>query len=613
RGTTATPVSDLIAYEPFGPPSRINQMNTDGGNLLYYRLDHNLAYRMVIEGVKRQTGGGMLSAVQVYEDQKGRVTQRAFLPTITGRADDLYYRYDLSDRVLCEKTTTGSCPTSGSSVRNTHSATVPFTAAGDWKTLLRPIPGSTGLTHAFTLAAGTHQLASVNQSDGSPIYGATTLTYNTLGNRASDDNAASSSLSHDRRSYSYDERRNLVNVHGEYYTGGAWHEYDVASAFDARNRRVFKSFYDNTTGQLSTWFFYYDPYDRLVEVRYTPDTAAGATYSLFQLFWLRDRPVLYWQTDYPSVTTSKRYVATDESKRPVTMQCWAPSGDCPIVWSTQPDAWGYDTVLDGATLFQPILFAGQYKDDETIARQNDGVTRHRPGVVLNGFRTYDPWTGSYLQVDPVVDSTWSPYVYADGDPVAKNDPHGLAASVCSGNQIYMNGHCVSADTSLSDCGLVFEASGGFHWGCNSIWKDTLADCDGWSPGPGCPSGGGGGGGGGGGDWDGGGGDFNDQCASQYAEALVKCALCPWGSIPTPIIQDDIGSGIASRDRDNVILGMSNRVDPITKIEVPPGGGWPSCLCLGRPASPYDCRKCRSNCGACDAAREAFETCKEFGL
>src|SRR5687767_6478143 len=78
------------------------------------------------------------------------------------------------------------------------------------------------------------------------------------------------------------------------------------------------------------------------------------------------------------------------------------------------------------TVFQPILFAGQYQDQETAAFQNDGSTAHRPGLALNGFRTYDPFTGSYLQVDPVVQETWNTYVYVDSNPVGKSDPTGLA-------------------------------------------------------------------------------------------------------------------------------------------------------------------------------------------
>lgn len=188
-----------------------------------------------------------------------------------------------------------------------------------------------------------------------------------------------------------------MNVRGQYKSAGTWRFYNVASTFDAKNRRVSKTFLDETSGKVATWFFYYDPLDRLSEVRYTPDTATPTTYQLFQLFWIKDRLVAYWQTDYPAVTTSKRYVGTDETGRPIDMINWPASGNCLRVWSINPDAWGVDTVLTGSSVFQPILFAGQYKDDETSAWHNDGVTRHRPGVVLNGYRTYDPWIGGYLQ------------------------------------------------------------------------------------------------------------------------------------------------------------------------------------------------------------------------
>ena len=153
-------------------------------------------------------------------------------------------------------------------------------------------------------AYGTsHQVTEVNQSDGTPSFGKTVFAYDDRGSRSYDDNT--STLTNDRRDYTYDSRRNLINVRGQYKTGAGWHFYDVASAFDGRNRRVFKSFLDETTNVTSAWFFYYDPSDRLTEVTYTPDASKPATYSTIQLFWLDERPVMYWQTDYPSATTSK--------------------------------------------------------------------------------------------------------------------------------------------------------------------------------------------------------------------------------------------------------------------------------------------------------------------
>lgn len=192
-----------------------------------------------------------------------------------------------------------------------------------------------------------------------------------------------------------------------------WHYYDVASAFDAKNRRVLKSFYDETTTKTSTWFFYYDASDRLTEVKYTPDTGTSTTYSTFQLVWLGQRLVAYLQTDTTSggSTLSRRYVGTDETGRPIDMWSWPSSGDAARVWAINPSAWGMDTVVTGAGTFQPILFAGQYNDVETAALENDGATIHRPGLVLDGGRTYDAFVGGYLQVDPSAAEMWSSYVY----------------------------------------------------------------------------------------------------------------------------------------------------------------------------------------------------------
>src|SRR5688572_9323201 len=84
-----------------------------------------------------------------------------------------------------------------------------------------------------------------------------------------------------------------------------------------------------------------------------------------------------------------------------------------------------DTNGVGPTVFQPFLFAGQYQDVETATYADATGTLHRPAIALNGHRTYDVFTGSYLQVDPLIDTTWSTYVYVNGDPVGQRDPDGL--------------------------------------------------------------------------------------------------------------------------------------------------------------------------------------------
>ena len=435
RTNTSTPVIDTVTWNPFGPFQKYNQENTISSGLLMDTIAvRNLAYRITSIGVEYQSlPGHYLYEAGISEDAKGRTSRRTY--TVTGMTYS-YFKYDEEDRIVCETTdSVSTCPTSGSDLKNNHSASPAFTHGGDWKTLLRPIPGSTGLTQAFDYSAGsvTDQIADINQSDGTPTLGKTYFGWDGRGNRTFDDNE--DTLTNDRRDYTYDGRRNVATVAGHYPIGGVWHRYAMTNAFDHKNRRVFKSFLDFDTGKQAQWFFYYDPMDRLTEVRYTPDTSASSTYSVFQLFWLQDRLVLYWQTDYPSATTSRRYVGTDETGRPLDMMSWPSSGDGTRVWTINPSAWGFDKNVNGPSVYQPILFAGQYQDTETTTYQNDAATVHRPGIAVNGFRTYDPFTGTYLQMDPLVEGTWDPYVYAGSDPVGASDRTGLCTHTKTGDTV----------------------------------------------------------------------------------------------------------------------------------------------------------------------------------
>jgi RHS repeat-associated protein len=426
RSSTATPVIDTVLWAPFGPFVQYNQENAVSTIKLRTVATRNLAYRISLIKVENQSATNTLQSVTITEDAKGRVTQRDYYPGSAGFTNS-HFKYDEEDRVLCETTNTpSSCPTSGTTLKNNHNATPPFNHGGDWQSLLRPQPGTTGLQNTFdyTDVGNKDTFDAIFQNDGSPALGTTNFGWDSRGNRTYDDNT--STLTHDRRDYTYDGHRNLVTVTGQYYTGSAWDSYTVTSAFDAQNRRVFKAFVDTTTGKQAQWFFYYDPMDRLTEVRYTPDISASSTYSVFQLFWLGDRLTAYWQTDYPSTTTSRRYVGTDESGRPIDMWSWPSSGNAARVWNINPSAWGFDTLQTGSSIYQPVLLAGQYQDGETVAWQNDGATVHRPALALNGHRTYDAFTGNYLQMDAVVESTWDPYGYAGSNPVGHADPLGLS-------------------------------------------------------------------------------------------------------------------------------------------------------------------------------------------
>ena len=212
-----------------------------------------------------------------------------------------------------------------------------------------------------------------------------------------------------------------------HYNGSAWHCSDIISAFDSMNRRVFKSFYDEISQQSATWYFYYDPTNRL-----TRGCLYARCFGLEHLFGipahLARRSARRLLADRLSMGEAHRS-ATSEPTRPampIDMWNWPATGNTTRVWSINPDAWGFDKVVSGSGVFQPILFAGQYQDRETAAYENDGITVHRPGLALNGLRTYDPFVGGYLQVDGAVNQTWSSYGYATGNPVGRTDPAGLA-------------------------------------------------------------------------------------------------------------------------------------------------------------------------------------------
>jgi RHS repeat-associated protein len=79
--------------------------------------------------------------------------------------------------------------------------------------------------------------------------------------------------------------------------------------------------------------------------------------------------------------------------------------------STAYDAWGNPwNSAGGLTSLTPFGFAGGYTDAS--------------GLVYLLHRYYDPSTGQFLSVDPLVDVTGQPYAYAGGDPVNRSDPRG---------------------------------------------------------------------------------------------------------------------------------------------------------------------------------------------
>ena len=86
--------------------------------------------------------------------------------------------------------------------------------------------------------------------------------------------------------------------------------------------------------------------------------------------------------------------------------------------STSYDAWGNPLTGSGLTADTPFGYAGSYTDPT--------------GLTYNIGRYYDPQTGQFLSMDPLVARSGQAYAYADGDPVENIDPTGQLFGISCG-------------------------------------------------------------------------------------------------------------------------------------------------------------------------------------
>lgn len=73
-----------------------------------------------------------------------------------------------------------------------------------------------------------------------------------------------------------------------------------------------------------------------------------------------------------------------------------------------------DVEVSSGAVRNPLLYAGQYQDAES-------------GLIYMRSRYYDPDTGQFLTVDPLVSQTGQPYSYAGDNPANGTDPSGMVA------------------------------------------------------------------------------------------------------------------------------------------------------------------------------------------
>ena len=139
-----------------------------------------------------------------------------------------------------------------------------------------------------------------------------------------------------------------------------------------------------------------------------------------------------------------------------------------LVASTRYDPWGNPETPGGLASETPIGFAGGYTDST--------------GLVYLIHRYYDPSTGQFLNVDPLVNQTQQPYQYAGDDPVNNSDPSGLCTSLF--NIVCVGGGWVGKTISFRfDPGAAANATVNIGRGASFGLSDKIAN---WiSPGASC--------------------------------------------------------------------------------------------------------------------------------
>ncbi len=96
------------------------------------------------------------------------------------------------------------------------------------------------------------------------------------------------------------------------------------------------------------------------------------------------------------------------------------------------------SITQGCSLDTPFGYAGGYTDPT--------------GLIYLINRYYDPSTGQFLSVDPLVAITGEPYAYVGGDPVNLTDPLGLCNSNIFSGSFWTQGNCLSGAVGGPDGG-----------------------------------------------------------------------------------------------------------------------------------------------------------------
>jgi RHS repeat-associated protein len=330
-------------------------------------------------GIDDSDGSTTVFSADYGRNSDEKISTDSSQPTGTGE-----YQYTALNQICYA----GSTNTAACDDAPTGADTYSYDAAGN-------LTNDNGTTQSFNAGdqlCWTYTGSSSNACGTAPS-GATTYSYDDDGNRTTTTPASGSATA-----YTYNGADQLT----QYQLGSST---PTTYAYDGQGLRESK-----TTGSTTTNFLWDESSSPALLLQ---ETAGSDTTS-----YIYGPTGLPLEEILPSGDTY--YYAHDSlgSTRVLTDS----SGD--VQDTDTYDSYGNLTASTG-TVPNNLLYAGEYLDPET-------------GLYYLRARYYDPTTGQFLTVDPLVAETEQAYSYAGDDPINVTDPTGLCGSTSSWGSFWAN-------------------------------------------------------------------------------------------------------------------------------------------------------------------------------
>lgn len=362
EGSAEQIIASDIQYEPFGPIARIEHGN--GLSALYQR---DQDYRLDTFTLKH--GNDTLFYVDYTYDAANRITER--LDTDHGSV----MQYDALDRLIHEQWA-GTALSGGLAYS--------YDANGNRLSLSFDDGNGGGFSLPNTFLGNSNRLGTMNEI---------TISHDDAGNRTDDG----------VRQYAYNHANRMSSTS----LGG---QPQAQYRYNAQGQRVLIS---NPDGRQRVLI--YDHAGHYLEEIFL--RASGSVDKRIDFVWLDDTPLAQITTFYSESGAKSgeqlRHLHPDHLNTPRL----ATNDSGQITWRWESDGFGLvgpmtDPDGNGTDEDVRLRFPGQIVDDES-------------GAFYNYFRDYEPWTGRYLESDPIgLNGGLNTYGYVGGNPLWWVDPRG---------------------------------------------------------------------------------------------------------------------------------------------------------------------------------------------